>query len=117
MPKKGRGPSDPCKPFYDSVADMEEIVLSEKESGCISELEGLLDELEGLELWREAQPIIVKFRKKHKFAPKKNALLHVHRRRGKVTKNCEEFRFLGQGLGLGLPLSTCADKNKGKGKS
>ncbi len=84
-PKKRRGPSDPRKPFYDSVADMEDIVLSEKETGCISELEGLLDELDRLESWKEAQPIMVKFRKKHKFTPKKNALLHVHRRRGKVT--------------------------------
>ncbi len=85
-PKKRRGRSDPRKPFYDSVSDMEEIVLSEKETGCISELEGLLDELDGLESWKDAQPIMVKFRKKNKFTPKKNALLHVHRRRGKVTE-------------------------------
>jgi ELP3 family radical SAM enzyme/protein acetyltransferase len=87
--KAERSAADPNVPIGTDMEDF--LALTPEEEAKKPELEALLDEMEGLATWKEAEKLLLKFRKEHKFTPKKSLLLNLHRRRNKPSFKLEKL--------------------------
>ncbi|KAG5183177.1 ELP3 like acetyltransferase [Tribonema minus] len=78
-------------PMSNPVTDIEALVMDEQHENNMPALRKLLDDMDGMTDWKDANKLLKQFRKVHKFTPTKNVLNHIHRSSGKKSATLDRL--------------------------